>query len=308
MTLTLRAYANESDYWRIRDFLRAVFLRNDRHEFSWPVQRLDYWRWHGNENLLHARLEDVIRIWETSDGRIAAVITPEGSGEAYFHVHPDCRTPELEADMLAAAENTLCATGADGAKRLSVYAHEGDALRTDLLARSGYVACDWPYSERRRDLTLPIPDGPPVPGYTLRALGDVDELPARSWASWRAFHPDSPDAEYEGWEWYLNIQRMPLYRRDLDIVAAAPGGVIAGFCTVWFDDVTRAGYFEPVGVTPEHQGRGLGRALMHEGLRQLRRMGGSLGTVAGASPAANALYAAAMSQAYDLCQRWEKVW
>ncbi len=49
-----------------------------------------------------------------------------------------------------------------------------------------------------------------------------------------------------------------LYRRDLDIVAVAPGGEIAGFCTIWYDDVTRTGY-EPVGVVPEYHRRGLER-------------------------------------------------
>jgi hypothetical protein len=102
----------------------------------------------------------------------------------------------------------------------------------------------------------------------VRALGEVEELPARSWASWRAFHPDEPDERYQGWEWYHNIQRIPLYRRDLDVVAVAPNGEIASFCTVWFDDVTRTGVFEPVGTAPEHQRRGLGKAVMCEGLQE----------------------------------------
>lgn len=35
----------------------------------------------------------------------------------------------------------------------------------------------------------PVPDG-----YTIRAMGPPDEHPARSWASWRAFHAGEPDA------------------------------------------------------------------------------------------------------------------
>ena len=46
MKLTMRPYGGEDDYWRIREFLREVFLRNGRREWTWQVARLDYWRWH----------------------------------------------------------------------------------------------------------------------------------------------------------------------------------------------------------------------------------------------------------------------
>ena len=107
----------------------------------------------------------------------------------------------------------------------------------------------------------------------MRPLGDVDELPARSWFSWKAFQPDEPEENYEklGWEWYLDIQRCPLYRRDLDLVTIAPNGDIASFTTVWFDDVTRCAYFEPVGTYTPYQRRGLAKAVMYEGMRRAKR-------------------------------------
>ncbi len=41
-------------------------------------------------------------------------------------------------------------------------------------------------------------------------------------------------------------------RRDLDLVAIAPDGAVAAFCTIWFDDVTRSAYYEPVATVPTH--------------------------------------------------------
>ena len=41
MRLTLRPYQDENDYWRIRAFLREVFLLNGRRERSWHVPRLE---------------------------------------------------------------------------------------------------------------------------------------------------------------------------------------------------------------------------------------------------------------------------
>ena len=102
------------------------------------------------------------------------------------------------------------------------------------------------------------------------------------------------------------MQRAPLYRRDLDVVAVAPGGEVAAFGTVWFDDVLRTAAFEPVGTAPEHQRRGLGRAVMAEGLRRARRLGATMAYVSSYSPAAHALYAAAGFTQYALLERWEK--
>ena len=271
------------------------------------VARLDYWRWHGIETCnACGPIENVTFIWETGEGRIAAVLNPEGWGEVHLQVHPGLRAPELEEQMIAIAEERLVHSGSSERRSLRVWAHEGDGLRHDVLMRRGYAKGEWPEHQWRRSLDVGIPDAPPPSGYTVRALGGAQELEARSWVSWRAFHPDDPDEDYEGWGWYQRIQRHPLYRRDLDIVAVGPSGELASFCTVWYDDVTRTGYFEPVGTAPEHQRRGLGKAVMCEGLRRLKHRGGTLATVAGQSTAANALYRSVMSPEYALSVQWVK--
>jgi mycothiol synthase len=306
MKLTMRKYRDEDDYWRIRAFLRHLFLRNDRRELSWQVYRFDYWRWHGIENLGHGCLEDDVFFWETDDGQTVAVLNREGPGQAFLQVDPGLRTPELEAEMLAAAEANLGVRNAKGQRTLDVWANAQDGARQALLASRGYVRSDWPEYQRRRSLTVPVPELPVAASYTVRALGDADELPARCQLSWQAFHPDDPEDAPGDWDWYPNIQRAPLYRRDLDLVAVAPDGELAAFCTVWFDDVTRTGAFEPVGTAPAHQRRGLGKAVIFEGLRRLKRLGATLATVGSYSAPAHALYASTGFTAYDLSERWTK--
>ena len=307
MNLTMRMYQTEEDYWRLRAFLREVFLLDNCRELSWQVARLDYWRFFGNENIEGYALNEAICLWETEAGRIAAFVTPESRGYAYLQVHPAFRLLTLEIDMLEAAETHL-AEPDGGQQHVIALAHQTDELRMQALQERGYVRGDWPEHQFRRCLDDDIPEARPAPGYTIRSLGDASELPARSWLSWRAFHPDEPDENYEGWQWYLDIQRCPLYRRDLDLVAVAPDGELAAFTTVWYDDVTRTGYFEPVGTSPDHQRRGLARAIMTEGLRRLKHMGAIYATVAGYSEAATALYASVMSPHAMLCQRWHKRW
>jgi hypothetical protein len=92
--------------------------------------------------------------------------------------------------------------------------------------------------------------------YKLDIVNADAILPARSWASWRAFHPDEPDEKYQGWEWYFNVQRAPLYRRDLDLVARVSIGDIAAFVTVWWDEGAKTGTFEPVGTHATYESAG----------------------------------------------------
>ena len=55
----------------------------------------------------------------------------------------------------------------------------------------------------------------------------------------------------------------------------------SGTGTVWFDDVTRCAYFEPMGTYSPYQRRGLAGAVMHEGLRRVQRLGATAAFVGG---------------------------
>lgn len=303
----MRKFQSENDYWRIRQFLREVMLANGLRMFSWGVERLDYLRWHAIENCQACGpLQDVVYLWETPDGQIAAVLTAEEAGVNYMNIHPAFKTKELEEEMIIAAEEHL-SVARNGKRKLHLWSDSQDTLRLDILNARGYIKGEWTDSQWRRDLAEPIPAVPVADGYTIRALGDESELPARSWASWRGFHPDEPDEKYEGWEWYHGIQRCPLYRRDLDMVAVT-GDIIAAVATLWFDDVARTVVVEPVATVPEHQRKGLARAVITEGLRRAQKLGAVRAFVTGSNPGPNALYASVLSPECDESVAWKKEW
>lgn len=308
MKIPMRAYQSEEDYRRIREFLREVFLLNDRRMISWPVARLDYWRWHGIYNLGDGSLERDVFLWETPQGQIAAVLNCEGLGYAFLQVHPAFKSAELEEQMIVQAEAKLRAPSQAGYSVLWVGADAGDMQRIEILQKHGFVhRPEHDEHQWRRSLEQPVSESQLPPGYEIRQLGGRQELPSRSWASWRAFHADQPNENYSGdWKWYLNIQDAPLYRPELDLVAAAPDGEVAAFTTIWYDEATGAGYFEPVGCMPEHQRRGLGRGLLLEGMRRLKKLGAVMCMTAGGSVHANGLYQAVLGPVYDVYQPWEK--
>ncbi|MRS06001.1 GNAT family N-acetyltransferase, partial [bacterium] len=107
---------------------------------------------------------------------------------------------------------------------------------------------------------------------------------------------------------YRNVQRSPLYRSDLDLVAVAPNGEYAAFVTVWYDEGTQTATLDPVGTHPDHQRRSLAKALIAEGLRRAKSLGATLGTVGSFSEKAGALYASMGFTAYELCEPWIKKW
>ena len=310
MKLMQRPYQGEDDYWAIRRFLRDLYVRHGYREMAWPVARLDYWRCHCVANLDKGNIEDGIFIWEDECRRIVAVLNREDPGQVFFQVDPRQRTPELEARLLDVAETHLTTIGTrSGRKALAVWVTDGDVLREELLTRHGYERQEgWQHYDRYRDLALPIPDVQAPDGYTIRSL-KLEEIPSRSWASWRAFHPDEPDTDYQGPDWYRNILTTPLYRRDLDLVAIAEDGSVAAFCTIWYDDVTRSGYYEPVGTVPEHQRHGLATALLYEGMRRLRERGAvqaCLGGGGASNPAAEGVYESVFGNDRDSVTGWLK--
>ena len=310
MKYTPRAYQTEDDYWRIRSFLREVFRLNNRHMYSWPVARLDYWRWHGIMNLGDGTLETGVYLWETSEGQIIAVLNQESNGQAFLQIHPDYKNLDLEEQMITQAELHLRAPSRQGGLVLWIWSDSADMQRCGILERHGFThITEADEHQWLRNLEHPIPDNPVRKGYIIRPLGEASELPSRSWASWRAFHPEEPDEAYgNDCTWYQNIQSAPLYRRDLDLVAIASSGEVAAFTTIWYDDVTRCGYFEPVGTVPEHQWQGLARSLLCEGMRRLKNMGATQVMTIGGEPPANALYQVVLGPDFDINQTWEKRW
>lgn len=312
MGLIMRSYQNEDDYWRIREFLREVMLLNNRRELSWHVARLDYWWWFANPDLEKISLSDSIFIWETEAGQIAAVLNPEGHGHAFPQIHPAFRTSEIEEEMITVAEERLAITGEDGGQKLTFWIDSQSKSFQEILTRRGFHRNGLPGEQEyqhRRSLDGPLPETQVIPGYTIRSQGDGLELLERCYASGLGFHDDDVHVARDNRnhpDWYRHIQTAPLYRRDLDIVAVASDGSIASFCTIWFDDVTRTAYFEPVATVPAHQRKGLGKAVMLEGLHRNKQMGCKVAFVGGYSQAANALYTSVMDPEHDVSEPWEK--
>jgi ribosomal protein S18 acetylase RimI-like enzyme len=105
-------------------------------------------------------------------------------------------------------------------------------------------------------------------GFGLRELAGKSEAGAYAELHRAAFGTQSMTGQ-----WRARTLRMPQYRRDLDLVAVAPDGTLAGFCVGWLDAARRTGHVEPLGIRPGCTGRGLAQALLTELSRRLAAAG-----------------------------------
>jgi GNAT superfamily N-acetyltransferase len=128
-------------------------------------------------------------------------------------------------------------------------------------------------------------------GYTLRTTqpDDLDDCQRVADLLNAAFGRTFHNAQ----EFHNFARRAPCFRNDLDLVAVAPDGSFGAYIGIPYDEANRWGIFEPVCTHPDHQRKGLARALMHEGLLRLWALGATDASVdTGDAVPANAFYTA----------------
>lgn len=75
------------------------------------------------------------------------------------------------------------------------------------------------------------------------------------------------------------LLQTALYRPELDLRVLTDDGTLAAYCLLWRDGgegPTGVGHFEPVRTEDAFQGRGVGTALMAEGIRRLLAAGATV--------------------------------
>ena len=278
MTITSRPYRDDHDYALMSQLVREIYRIHGPPVYC-TAGDLDWWR--SDEpapDMLAAQLwfdeQQLVGFAWPLDEQIDLISHPAAA--------------HLEAEMLDwAEEGRRVALGTQkGTAR--AWAFLSDVARSQLLLSRGYI----PQMTALQLLTRPLIEAPAMPtiapGYCIRAVRLPEELLARAELHQNAFAPSRMTTRR-----YEVVMRMPTYDMSLDIVAEAPDGSLAAFCTVWWDAENRMGVFEPVGCHSEHRRRGLAAAVMIEGIRRLVALGATVAhvTTGRGNNAAQALYA-----------------
>jgi len=72
---------------------------------------------------------------------------------------------------------------------------------------------------------------------------------------------------------YSALSKSPDYMASLDICVVDESNSIAAFATFWFDDKNLIASLEPLGTISTYHKKGLGKALLHEGINRLKDLG-----------------------------------
>ncbi|HET8626033.1 MAG TPA: GNAT family N-acetyltransferase [Thermomicrobiales bacterium] len=298
MGLTARPYRDEDDYARMRALLIETFAVSGPPDYC-GLGDLDWWRYTGGDAPDAA---PPAHLWFAGDALAGFAWT--GGDQVDLVVRPRHHTTETLAAMLAWAEDERRARGGDGDEppSLTAWAFTRDQTMIAALRGRGYERTDEALCYNFRE----IGDVPPVTlpaGYTLRHVRGEEDVEARVAVHRDAFAPSRMTAAK-----HRAVMGAPTYRPDLDLVVVAPDGAFAAYCIVWYDEANRHGLFEPVGCHSAYRRRGLGKAVVTEGLRRLAALDARTATVNSHHDAvpASRLYQSAGFRPLDLTYAWKK--
>ncbi|MER7520534.1 GNAT family N-acetyltransferase [Streptomyces sp. NPDC126499] len=212
-----------------------------------------------------------VRTWHR-DGRILAVGLLDGPTLLRLAMAPEARRDEEPARRIV-ADVTDPERGVLPAGRVNIEAPAG-ALVDDLLSEAGW-GLDEPWTPLRRDLTEAVPD----PGVRIEVVG-----PERA-AAYAAVHRAAFDgSSFTAERWHAMATGLP-YAEARSLLAYDGLGAAVASVTVWSAGPGRPGVLEPMGVHPDHRGRGHGTAVTLAAAATLRHLGASSALVC--TPSAN---------------------
>jgi ribosomal protein S18 acetylase RimI-like enzyme len=246
-------------------------------------------------------LDTHLRLW-SDDGDVVAWTWHDGD-EIEWHVW----TGDADRDVGVFRAILASAIVEAGDRPVGCFSAEDDQATIATLVDLGFAPAErrlsqfqWRPDDQRR-ATLPRPALPA--GYRIRPLMGPDEVPARVELHRAAFAPSRLNVDR-----YARLLTLPHYRFEHDLVVEAPDGSLAAFAMAWWDPDARVGEFEPVGTHPDHQRRGLARALLTWGLDRYADRGARVVQVYSdaSNPASEALYEAIGFRRRAFHRRYER--
>ena len=258
MALHQRAYQGQSDWQAISKLIQADKYFYHAVDFPW--------------RLCSTSLEDLrnASVWEDEHGVMqifAALQFPWLTFD--YAIRPAVRSLDVEKMLLNWADTRLSQIAeADNSEfPFNVSALEDEHERIAFLEAQGYQR--WEHHLVRFQRSLEDVPQPVLPeGFIIRSLDGAREVEAYVELQRAAFDSTTMTALWRG-----HTLHAPLYNPELDLVAVAPDGRLAGFCILWHQPALKTAQIEPMGVHPDFQHLGLSQALMNEGFRRAKHLG-----------------------------------
>ncbi len=265
-------YRGDIDTQKMRALL--VAMRSTFGHGCWHVGDLT-WRL-----FLHSRKYDLgqtVRLWQAPNDELLGfmIFSPPAAQIGFeLQVCAEAKNQGIEdqmLDWLLAQWHDAMKTMPDpsgGTLHTDVGVYEDDGNYIAALERRGFTRSNTTGALLLYPLDEPLPQVTLPQGFTIRPVAGKHEAAARA-----ATHRAAFDSTRMTEKAYLRLMQTPGYDPELDLVAVAPGGLLAAFGVVWIDSINKVGEFEPLGTHPDFRQKGLARAVLAEGLRRMKAQG-----------------------------------
>src|SRR5579872_744353 len=261
MTITIRPWRDKTDLPLMVDLLRGVSPAS-RHLIDIP------WR------LSSPALQDErnTRVWIDTDGKMLGFAAWQIYWAALdYFVLPGRHQQTIETGIFSWAMERFRELDAERGRPMPYWVEyrDDDIERQRVMEAHGFLLDDdYQYVHMSNPLTEPLPEPTLPDGFTIRPFAGEQEVSGYVELHRAAFESTSMTCD-----WRLRTLHMPQYQPELDIVAVAPDGSLAGFCVGWLNAERYTGQVEPLGVHPRFHHMGIGRALLLESLRRFKAHG-----------------------------------
>ncbi len=289
MVIISRGYNPDVDFNLVMDFLRETY-----------IETKIIWNWLPTQfENSHLGMASDIMLWENY-GKIVALANPEEKNHYFIQINPEYE--KLESQIVEQIENKCKTNNSDTASIISL---EDNIIREEVLTNNGFEKGSIYGILRMRPIKEPIRDYKLPEGYRICPV-----QPEKDFKNIAA----AVRVVFGHGEWFTdkilyNIASYSFYRPDLDLIAVTPDEEIASFLTFRVDPDIRVAELEPMGTHPDHRRKGLAKALISEGLKQLMSYDPTLIFIGGAANTveANRLYEVTGFTEKILLYHWNKV-
>lgn len=247
--------------------------------------------------------DEYVKIWEDSGVGIVAVTICKPSGECRFLIHPDYyEYGDTFVETLESQAKEMKID--DSEQKIYFMIEEGDIVREKVLKQREYNNRGVYEHNRYLPKNFEVPEITLPVGYSIRHVDIVNDFENYKAVQGAVFsHCISMTVELA-----KKYASAKFYHPERDVVVVAPDGTFAAFATGRMDPISKLAETEPVGVHPDHRQKGLGKAIVYEGIRRLQQHGAKAIVILGAasSDAATKLYDAVGFERRDV-NAWMKI-
>ena len=231
------------------------------HALDMPYRLSSTWQDHGGE----------IGLWERDGELLAWALFLPPWWNVDYALHESVRGTALEAEIFAWGKAQMNAyatrSGEDFWGSFEFFADAPGAEQTrHALEAQGFQPFTWSTLRLTLDLRQELAPPELPAGFQVRPLAGAAEA-----AAYVQLHRDVFNSDRMTLAWRLRTLAQAAYRPDLDLLLVDPAGTLAGFCVCWVSGADA--HIEPLGIHPDFQGQGLGKALERTAAHRLRDQG-----------------------------------